>query len=106
MLLDAGVLLSIELILFGFVEAKRYVDFQKPGSQARNPDTTAADLLILQQLWPNFRLKGVKMPTNRMHNPGISQGYHHRVESVSESDSLVQQSLPFFVLNRWLLVAG
>lgn len=27
-------LLAVELILFGFVEAKRLVDFQKPGSQA------------------------------------------------------------------------
>ena len=89
-MLGAGVLLSIELILFGFVEAKRYVDFQKPGSQARNPDTTAADSLILQQLWPNFRLKGVEMPTNRMHTPGISQGYHQGVESGSESDNLIQ----------------
>jgi len=26
-------LLAVEIILFGFVEAKRYVDFQKPGSQ-------------------------------------------------------------------------
>ena len=29
----AGALLAVEIILFGFVEAKRYVDFQKPGSQ-------------------------------------------------------------------------
>jgi hypothetical protein len=28
-----GVLLAVEIILFGFVEAKRYFDFKKPGSQ-------------------------------------------------------------------------
>ncbi len=28
-----GVLLAIQLILFGFVETKRWVDFNKPGSQ-------------------------------------------------------------------------
>lgn len=31
----AGTLLAVELILFGFVEAKRYVDFRKPGSQVQ-----------------------------------------------------------------------
>ena len=30
----AGTLLGIQLILFGFVETKRWVDFSKPGSQA------------------------------------------------------------------------
>ena len=38
----AGALLAVEIILFGFVEAKRYVDFQKPGSQVRESSLAGA----------------------------------------------------------------
>ena len=31
---NEGVLLAVELILFGFVETKRWMDFKKPQSQS------------------------------------------------------------------------